>query len=135
MSIGQEEKLEEIDQSLQSIVPPSEWESKSISHPGSVGIVTPNTEVFDSAVKNMIENRQRNVESVLHDIEAIKDSNVFLKDELCRLKDLDEQLARLKILKEEEEQNLNGEKDVAISREMLDELIDRARREEEEIES
>ena len=127
----EERTLEEIDQSLQSIVPPSQWESKSISlagsTSGSIGLATPSSDVFDAAVANMM---QRDVEMVLQDQDAIKDSRVVLRDELGLLKDLDAKIHRLQSIHDIEDQG--GEKAV-LSRDVLDRLIYESLQCEEEL--
>jgi hypothetical protein len=124
--------MEEIDQSLQSIVPPSQWESKSISLAGSlggsIGLSTPNTDVFDAAVRNMME--QRDVEAVLGDQDALKDSRIVLRDELGLLKELDEKIHKLQAIHDVEDQG--GER-VSLSRGILDQLIYESLQCEEEL--
>lgn len=132
---NEEQTMEEIDRSLQSVVPPSQWESKSISlagsiggSRGSIGLATPSSDVFDAAVANMMA--ERDVEIVLQDKDTIKDSRVVLRVELKLLKDLDEKIHRLQSIHDVEDQG--GDKAV-LSRDVLDQLIYESMQCEEEL--
>ena len=84
--------LTDIDKSLQDLVPQSQWQSKSISLAGT-GFQTPAT--YDGGMASA-----RNVDAVLQDVDGIKDSNVFLKNEMKMIKEIDEKLDGLKELEE-----------------------------------
>lgn len=141
--------LDEIDSSLQSIVPKSQWESKSISLANSVGTLTPRTTVFDEAVKNL---GKKSADSVMNDLDITKDASSLLKDELICLKNLDEKLSKFQALRQLDNSTGNqpnsakegnslqakegnqSEVGVAVlSREQLDHLLQVAEEEAQEI--
>ena len=56
--------LENIDRSLQSLIPQSQWEIKSISSNNNTsGIRTPSTSVYESAANKYLEKKSKHVKS------------------------------------------------------------------------